>query len=106
MLACLFRLSSLLSLEAVIVRRHLHPKIPQPKTGSENKLRALARALGRLASKAAAVIPGIIGSIIAGILNFLKKPVVAASEHVWLFLTSIATLIGYRLLYPSQSKKC
>ena len=71
----------------------------------KNKLKALARVLGRLAAKAAAAIPGIIGSIIAGILNFLKKAVVAASQHVWLFLTSIATLISYRLLYPSPKKR-
>ena len=71
----------------------------------KNKLKALARVLGRLAAKAAAAIPGIIGSIIAAILNFLKKAVVAASQHVWLFLTSIATLIGYRLLYPPPKKR-
>ena len=69
------------------------------------KLKALARLLGRLAGKAAAALPGIIGSIIAGVLNFLKKVVTAAAGHVWLFLTSIATLIGYRLLYPPSRKK-
>ena len=71
----------------------------------KNKLKALARVLGRLAAKVTATIPGIIGSIIAAILNFLKKAVVAASQHVWLFLTSIATLIGYRLLYPPPKKR-
>lgn len=71
----------------------------------KNKLKALARVLGRFAAKVAAAIPGIIGSIIAAILNFLKKAVVAASEHVWIFLTSFATLVGYRLLYPPKSKK-
>ena len=71
----------------------------------KNKLEALARLLGRLAGKAAAALPGIIGSIIAGVLNFLKKVVAAAAGHVWLFLTSTATLIGYRLIYPPDSKK-
>ena len=71
----------------------------------KNKLKALARLLGRLAGKAAAAIPGIVGSIIAGVLNFLKKVVTAAAGHVWLFLTSIATLVGYRLMYPPNSKK-
>ena len=66
---------------------------------------ALARLLGRLAGKAAATLPGIIGSIIAGVLNFLKKVVTPAAEHVWLFLTSIATLIAHRLMYPPDSKK-
>ena len=82
------------------------PKNPN-KIGEwiKNKLKALARLLGRLAGKAAAALPGIIGSIIAGVLNFLKKVVAAAAGHVWLFLTSIATLVGYRLIYPPDSKK-
>ena len=82
------------------------PKNPNKlKEYIKNKLKALARLLGRLAGKAAAALPGIIGSIIAGILNFLKKVATAAAGHVWLFLTSIATLIGYRLMYPPNSKK-
>ena len=82
------------------------PKNPNKlKEWVKNKLKALGRLLGRLAGKAAAALPGIIGSIIAGILNFLKKVVTAAAGHVWLFLTSIATLIGYRLLYPPNRKK-
>ena len=82
------------------------PKNPNKlKEWVKNKLKALARLFGRLAGKAAAALPGIIGSIIAGVLNFLKKVVTAAAGHVWLFLTSIATLIGYRLLYPPNRKK-
>ena len=82
------------------------PKNPNKlKEWIKNKLKALARLLGRLAGKAAAALPGIIGSIIAGILNFLKKVATAAAGHVWLFLTSIATLIGYRLMYPPNTKK-
>ena len=81
------------------------PKNPNKvKEWIKNKLKALARLLGRLAGKAAAALPGIIGSIIAGVLNFFKKVVTAAAEHAWLFLTSIATLIGYRLLYPPDRK--
>ena len=68
----------------------------------KNKLKALGRLLGRLAGKAAAALPGIIGSIIAGVLNFLKKVVAAAAGHVWLFLLSIATLIGYKLVDSFQ----
>ena len=82
------------------------PKNPNKlKEWLKTKLKALGRLLGRLAGKAAAALPGIIGSIIAGVLNFLKKVVTAAAGHVWLFLTSIATLIGYRLLYPPNRKK-
>ena len=78
------------------------PKNPNKlKEWIKNKLKALGRLLG----KAAAALPGIIGSIIAGVLNFLKKVVAAAAGHVWLFLTSIATLTGYRLMYPPNTKK-
>ena len=82
------------------------PKNPN-KVGQwvKNKLKALARLLGRLAGKAAAALPGIIGSIIAGVLNFLKKVVAAAAGHVWLFLLSIATLIGYKLVDSFQKPK-
>ena len=79
------------------------PKNPNKlKEWVKNKLKALARLLGRLAGKAAAALPGIIGSIIAGILNFLKKVATAAAGHVWLFLLSIATLIGYKLVDSFQ----
>ena len=79
------------------------PKNPNKlKEWIKNKLKALGRLLGRLAGKAAAALPGIIGSIIAGVLNFLKKVVAAAAGHVWLFLLSIATLIGYKLVDSFQ----
>ena len=79
------------------------PKQPNKlKEWIKKKLRAFARLLGRLAGKAAAALPGIIGSIVAGILNFFKKAVVAASQHVWLFLTSIGTLVAYRIMYPPR----
>ena len=84
------------------------PKNPNKlKDWVKNKLKALARLLGRLAGKAAAALPGIIGSIIAGVLNFLKKVVAAAAGHVWLFLLSIATLIGYKLVdsFQKNTKK-
>ena len=82
------------------------PKHPNRlKEWVKGKLKALARLLGRLAGKAAAALPSIIGSIVAGILNFLKKAVVAASQHVWLFLTSIVTLVAYRVLYPPNKQK-
>ena len=84
------------------------PKNPNKlKDWVKNKLKALARLLGRIAGKAAAALPGIIGSIIAGVLNFLKKVVAAAAGHVWLFLLSIATLIGYKLVdsFQKNTKK-
>ena len=82
------------------------PKNPNKlKEWVKNKLKALARLLDRLAGKAAAAIPGIIGSIMASVLNFLKKVVAAEAGHVWLFLLSIATLIGYKLVDSLQKPK-
>lgn len=48
----------------------------------KNKHKALARLLGRLVGKAAAALSRIIGSIIAGVLNFLKGVVTAAAGNV------------------------
>ena len=85
------------------VKSSTPPKKPNKlKEWVKKQHKALARVLGRLAGKAAAALPGIIGSIIAGVLNFLKKVVTAAAGHVWLFLLSIATLIGYKLVDSSQ----
>jgi len=93
------------SLSGGVATASTPPKNPN-KIGEwvKNKLKALARLFGRLAGKAAAAIPGILGSIVVGVLNFLKKIVTAAAGHVWLFLTSIATLIGYRLMYPPNKR--
>ena len=49
------------------------PKKPNKlKEWFKYKLKSLARLLGRIAGKAAAARPKIIGSIIAGVLNFFK----------------------------------
>lgn len=82
------------------------PKHPNKlKEWFKNKLKALARLLGRIAGKAAAALPGIIGSIIAGVLNFLKKVVTAAAGHVWIFLSSLATLVGYTIYQHIRKKR-
>ena len=85
------------------------PRHNRLKEWFKNKLKALARLLGRIAGKAAAALPGIIGSIIAGVLNSLKKVVTAAAGHVWIVLSSLATLIGY-IIYqhinsPDRNKR-
>ena len=81
------------------------PKQPNRlKEWVKGKLKALARLLGRLADKLAAALPDIIGWTAAQFFNFLKNVVVAASHHVWLFITSIATLVAYRVLYPPAKK--
>ena len=48
----------------------------------KNKLKALDKLLGRIAGETASALPGIIISIIAGVLNFLKKIFTAAAGNV------------------------
>ena len=68
----------------------------------QDKLKALARLFGKLASKAASALPGIIGSIISGILNFMKKAVGFLAEHTWALIVGIVGFIGYALLYRKR----
>ena len=42
-------------------------------------------------------------SIIAGVLNFLKKVVTAAAGHVWIFQSLLAILIGYTIYQHIKS---
>ena len=69
-----------------------HNKVVQWFKG---KLHALARLLGRLADKASAALPGLIGSIINAILGFLKKAVSFAADHAMSALIAIGTFIAY-----------
>ena len=68
----------------------------------QDKLKALARLFGKLASKAASALPGIIGSIISGILNFMKKAVGFLAKHTWALIVGIVGFIGYALLYRKR----
>ena len=68
-------------------------KIDDVKKWIQNKLKALGRLLGKLASKAAASFPGIIGTIVSWLLNTLKKVVGFASEYVWPFIVFTTGLI-------------
>ena len=80
-----------------------------PNKGKEwvkNKLKALARLLGRLANQVAKALPGILGSLFAAILNLLKKVALAAADYTWIFLTSVGALVGYEIhQYFYSSKK-
>ena len=42
----------------------------------------------------------------ASVLSFLKKVVTAAAGHVWLLLTSVATLIGYSHIFLTSACDC
>ena len=48
-----------------------------------NKLKALASLLGKLAAKAGAALPGIIGSVVAWLLNRAKEVVGWISKNLW-----------------------
>ena len=57
------------------------------------KLRALSQLLGKLADKALAALPGIIGSTISWILNRAKEVVGWLSQNLWALITGVGVLI-------------
>ena len=57
------------------------------------KLKALSQLLGKLADKALASLPGIIGSILAWILNRAKEVIGWLSQNLWALITGIAVFI-------------
>ena len=59
----------------------------------KNKLKALLQLLGKLADKALASLPGIIGSIISWILNRAKEVVGWLSQNLWALITGAGVLI-------------
>ena len=59
----------------------------------KNKLKALSQLLGKLADKALASLPGIIGSILSWILNRAKEVVGWLSQNLWALITGVGLLI-------------
>ena len=59
----------------------------------KNKLKALSQLLGKLADKALASLPGIIGSIISWILSRAKEVVGWLSQNLWALITGVGVLI-------------
>ena len=59
----------------------------------KNKLKALSQLLGKLADKALALLPGIIGSILSWILNRAKEVVGWLSQNLWSLITGVGVLI-------------
>ena len=59
----------------------------------KNKLKALSYLLGKLAAKAGAALPGIIGSIVAWLLNRAKEVVGWLSQNLWALITGVGVLI-------------
>ena len=81
----------------------------KPKSAKEwirNKLRALASLLGKLAEKAGAALPGIIGSVVAWLLNRAKEVVGWISKNLWsLVLLCVWMVYDYMKKPQSVSKK-
>ena len=59
----------------------------------KSKLKALSQLLGKLADKALASLPGIIGSILSWILNRAKQVVGWLSQNLWALITGVGVLI-------------
>ena len=59
----------------------------------KNKLKALSQLLGKLADKALAFLPGIIGSILSWILNIAKEAIGWLSQNLWAIITGVGVLI-------------
>ena len=59
----------------------------------KNRLKALSQLLGKLADKALASLPGIIGSITSWILNRAKEVAGWLSQNLWALITGIGVLI-------------
>ena len=59
----------------------------------KSKLKALSQLLGKLADRALASLPGIIGSIISWILNRAKEVVGWLSQNLWALITGVGVLI-------------
>ena len=59
----------------------------------KNKLKPLSQLVGKLADKAMAALPGIIGSIISWILNRAKEVIGCLSQNLWALITGVGGLI-------------
>ena len=58
----------------------------------KDKLKALSQLLGKLADKALALLPGIIGAIISWILNRAKEVIGWLSQNLWALITGVGVL--------------
>ena len=70
----------------------------------KNKLKALSQLLGKLADKALASLPGIIGSIISWILNRAKEVIGWLSQNVWALITGVGVLIYTYFMTTTRSR--
>ena len=90
------------------------PQPPQPpgkggaKEWLKKHLQSLGRILAKLAGKAAAALPGIIGSIVSWLLSFLGKTAVWLAGNLWAVLLAVGGLLlvaAREWLLPKKPKK-
>ena len=70
----------------------------------KNKLKALSSLLGKLATKLGAALPGIIGSIVAWLLNRAKEVVGWLSNNLWALITGVGVLIYTYFMTKTRRK--
>ena len=70
----------------------------------KNKFKALSSLLGKLAAKAGAALPGIIGSIVAWLLNSAKEVVGWLSNNLWALITVVGVLIYTYFMTKTRRK--
>ena len=70
----------------------------------QKQLKAIAGLLGKLATKLGDALPGILGSIVSGLLNLAKNVVSVFAEHTWLFIVFIGGAITTRLMTKIKTK--
>ena len=70
----------------------------------KSKLKALSQLSGKLADKALASLPGIVGSIISWILNRAKEVVGWLSQNLWALITGIGVLIYTYFMTKTRSR--
>ena len=70
----------------------------------KNKLKALSSLLGKLADKALASLPGIIGSTLSRILNRAKEVVGWLSQNLWALITGVGVLIYTYFMTKTRRK--
>ena len=70
----------------------------------KNKLKALSQLLVKLADKALASLPGIIGSIISWILNRAKEVIGWLSQNLWALITGVGVLVYTYFMTKTRSR--
>ena len=70
----------------------------------KKQIKTLSQLLGKLADKALASLPGIIGSIISWILNRAKEVIGWLSQNLWALVTGVGVLIYTYFMMKNEKK--